>query len=213
MSHLGRHRILDAKKKSEAATLVSIGLTLTECARYVGCSVMTLRREMARDDEFARDIESAEVRAQIEAIRGIRGASSTHWRAAAWYLERTNPRRFGRPSLRNFRPDEIAAVFDAVISAVTDEVDDIRLRERICRRLTLAGIQAARALESDRTRVVDPASVIPVRKTAHERRMEAIYKEIEQNFERSQDDLVRQSQAARHASDDSPGKGAPPRAA
>ena len=185
MSNAGRPRILDDKKRSEVITLLGVGLGLQEAARYVGCSVDTLRREMQRNEEFGDEARTAEVRAQIGAVRGLREAASTHWRAAAWYLERTNPRRFSRPSLRTFRPDEIEAVFSDVIAAAAEEIEDLELRDRVCRRLTITGCRAARALESDSARRVDPRSVIPVRKSAADLFFEQFEEEQQQAWENS----------------------------
>lgn len=183
MSQTGRPRVLDDKKRSEVITLLSVGLGLQEAARYVGCSVDTLRREMQRNEEFGDEVRTADVRAQIGAIRSLREAASTHWRAAAWYLERTNPRRFSRTSQRTFRPDEIEAVFSDVIAAAVDEIDDPELRDRVCRRLSIAGCRAARALESDSARRIDPRSVIPVRKSAADLLMEELEAEQRQAWE------------------------------
>ena len=188
MSNIGRPRVLDDKKRSEVITLLGVGLGLQEAARYVGCSVDTLRREMQRNEEFGNEVRTADVRAQVGAIRSLREAASTHWRAAAWYLERTNPRRFSRASLRTFRPDEIEAVFGDVIAAAVDEIDDVELRDRVCRRLTIAGCRAARALESDSARRVDPRSVIPVRKSAADLFFEQFEEEQRQAWENSASD-------------------------
>ncbi|QDT74233.1 hypothetical protein [Lacipirellula limnantheis] len=185
MSNPGRPRILDDKKRCEVITLLGVGLGLQEAARYVGCSVDTLRREMQRNEEFRDEARTAEVRAQIGAVRSLREAAATHWRAAAWYLERTNPRRFSRPSLRTFRPDEIEAVFSDVIAAAAEEIEDFELRDRVCRRLTIAGCRAARALESDSARRVDPRSVIPVRKSAADLFFEQFEEEQRRAWEKS----------------------------
>ncbi len=40
-------------------------------------------------------IETA-AEAELDAVHGIRGAWLTHWQAAAWYLERSHPERWGR---------------------------------------------------------------------------------------------------------------------
>lgn len=46
---------------------------------------------------FARGIARARSSAVIRAQAKVHEAMASNWRAAAWYLERTNPRRYGRP--------------------------------------------------------------------------------------------------------------------
>jgi hypothetical protein len=183
MSNIGRPRVFDETKRSSILTLVGVGFGLRDAARYAGCSVNTVRREMQRNEEFAHEVRSAEIKAQIGAVQKLREAASTHWRAAAWYLERTNPRRFARPSVRAFNSDEIQAVFDDVVSAAAEEIADPELRARVCRRLMLAGAYAARALDSDPTRRVDPRSIIPDRKAKAIRRIDQFLEQCDEEYE------------------------------
>ncbi|WP_428305222.1 helix-turn-helix domain-containing protein [Lacipirellula sp.] len=183
MSTTGRPRSLDETKRREVVALISVGLGLQDAARYVGCSVSTLRREMQRNADFRQDVRSAEIRSQIDALRAMRAASATHWRAAAWFLERANPRRFARPSLRAFNSDEIQTVLDDVITAAVDEIDDVEVRQRVVRRLAMAGNLAARALDTDAAHRLD--AVLPARKTAGEREIDAVLKEIDDRSEES----------------------------
>lgn len=46
--------------------------------------------------DFAKAVEQARGRATVYAHATIRSAMTSHWQAAAWYLERTNPARYGR---------------------------------------------------------------------------------------------------------------------
>ena len=183
MSNIGRPRVFDDNKRNTILTLVSIGFGLRDAARYAGCSVNTVRREMQRNEKFAQEVQSAEIKAQIGAVQKLREAASTHWRAAAWYLERTNPRRFARPSVRAFNSDEIQTVFQDVVSAAAEEIADPELRARVCRRLMLAGAYAARALDSDPTRRVDPRSVVPDRNAKEIRQIDRMLEEFDKEFE------------------------------
>jgi hypothetical protein len=205
MSNLGRPRVFDEKKRNTILTLVGIGFGLRDAARYAGCSVNTVRREMRRDEKLAQEVQSAEIKAQIGAVQKLREASSTHWRAAAWYLERTNPRRFARPSVRAFNSDEIQAVFDDVVSAAAEEIDDPELRARVCRRLLLAGAYAARALDSDPTRRVDPRSVIPDRRAKEIRQIDRMLEEFDKECEqRRRHALSTKSQTQKSPADSAP---------
>lgn len=46
--------------------------------------------------EFVNEVERARAEAEIRAISNIRLAGAKNWQAEAWFLERTNPQRFGR---------------------------------------------------------------------------------------------------------------------
>lgn len=196
MSSVGRPRILDDKKRQQIVTLIGVGLGLQDAVRYAGCSVSTARREMLRDPEFCNDCRAAEVRSQLEALRAMRDAASTHWRAAAWMLERTNPRRFARPSSRSFKVDELRAVFDDVVQAAVEEIDDPVVRARVTRRLVIAGSFAARHLESEPTHRLDPRAVVPSRQTAEDRAVEKFLQELEDERQETLRNLRRGNEPA-----------------
>lgn len=44
---------------------------------------------------FKYQTERARSRAEVNSLKLIRNAADTSWRAAAWYLERTHPERYG----------------------------------------------------------------------------------------------------------------------
>jgi len=46
--------------------------------------------------EFLNAVKVARLQAEISANQIIRTAAPDHWQAAAWYLERTRPKRYGR---------------------------------------------------------------------------------------------------------------------
>lgn len=46
--------------------------------------------------QFLHDVESARSQAVVRNVALIQRAAETQWQAAAWYLERTNPRKWGR---------------------------------------------------------------------------------------------------------------------
>ena len=92
----GRHRVLDESKCREICALITVGCSIQAAARYVGCSRNTIRREAARNEEFADLLRYAEIEARIRPVRTMQEASGTHWRAAAWLLERTQPEEYAR---------------------------------------------------------------------------------------------------------------------
>jgi hypothetical protein len=146
MSSPGRPRALDDVKRRDICTLIAAGCGMGEAARYVGCSVSTIRREIVQNEEFKKKIRGSELSAQLESLRAMRKASATHWRAAAWMLERTNPRRFAKTSLKSLRAEDLFSVLNEVIEVAVDEIKDAPTRHRVCRRLLAAAQNASRAL-------------------------------------------------------------------
>ena len=92
-----------------AAIIESVrdGAYLEPAAEAAGVSASTVRGWIRRAEdhpadcgaeflEFLTAYKKARAEAEIDAVRVIRGASLNTWQAAAWYLERTNPKRWGR---------------------------------------------------------------------------------------------------------------------
>ena len=96
MAKGGRPRTLDEVKQREVCALVSAGCSLAGAGRYVNCSVKTIRREAERDPAFGDHLRKSQLAAQLEPLRALRGKANTHWRAAAWLLERVDPEQFAR---------------------------------------------------------------------------------------------------------------------
>lgn len=94
----GRPPILDENKRRKIIALLANGSSRRVAGRIAGCSHTTIERTAQRDPEFAAELEAAEHNVEIEALQQIRKAAKKdrYWRAAAWLLERTNPRDFTR---------------------------------------------------------------------------------------------------------------------
>lgn len=124
MSDVGRPRTIDDAKRREIIALVSTGYGLPGAAKYVGCTVKTIRREASRNDEFCQQLREAEMKAKMKPLRAIRYKAHTHWRAAAWLLERTEPERFGKPDNKLLKPAEVDSLLDAVLTKLLLELND-----------------------------------------------------------------------------------------
>ncbi len=107
MAKGGRPRALDDVKQREVCALVSAGCSLAGAARYVNCSVKTIRREAERDPAFGDQLRKSQLAAQLEPLRALRGKANTHWRAAAWLLERVDPKQFARYDSKLLTPEEV----------------------------------------------------------------------------------------------------------
>jgi hypothetical protein len=133
-----RPRSLDEIKCREICALVAAGCALRQAARYVQCSPSTIHREAQRDPQFLEALRRAEMAAQLSPLHAMQQAVATHWRAAAWYLERTDPERFARPDARAFGPRQVRALKGDVTRIIQQEVMDPLAYERIAKRVKAA---------------------------------------------------------------------------
>jgi hypothetical protein len=153
---MSRPRILDEAKRRDVCALLSAGVGLDAAARYAGCSVSTIRREAVRNDQFARDLRASETRSQLDPLKSMRDAARSHWRAAAWLLERANPRQFDRHRHAGCSQQEFHDVIEAIIQQAVEEIDDLEIRDRVCRQMFAAAYRASRALAAERHARLNP---------------------------------------------------------
>jgi hypothetical protein len=71
----------------------------------------------------------------MEPVKAMRQAMHTHWRAAAWMLERTQPERYGRNQKNGMGKRELRALANDLVSIVREEVFDPFVSERIEKRV------------------------------------------------------------------------------
>jgi hypothetical protein len=121
-----RPRSLDDTKRQIVCAMVSSGCGLRDAARYVNCSVRTIRREAERNPEFDDELRRSEVHAKLNPLRAMQHAIGTHWRAAAWFLERAFPERFGKRDRSLFGPREARQLLDEMLRIVSSEVDPLQ---------------------------------------------------------------------------------------
>jgi hypothetical protein len=131
----GRPRTLNDAKRREICALVAGGCGLQEAAKYVRCGVNTVRREADRNPEFHENLRRAEMYAQLSPLRAMQHACSTHWRAAAWMLERAFPDRFARPEAGAFGARQARQLLGEVLNVISSETSDPFKFERIEKRV------------------------------------------------------------------------------
>ena len=152
MNKRGRPRALDEAKQRELCALVSAGASPQQAAKYVGCSVATLKRESSRNPEFGERFRRAQANASLAPLHAMRQAAQTHWRAAAWMLERTDPEQFDRRRRHQLGAKELRALRRDLLEIFNDEIDHPVLRDRIAKRVKAAIDYAMRhAWDSRRT--------------------------------------------------------------
>jgi hypothetical protein len=135
MANPGRPRVLDEGKLREIVALMSAGYPLSGAAEYVGCSTKTIRREIKRNKEFAEKIRKNKLFAELDPLNAIRNFGRTHWRAAAWFLERTYPDRYGKQNPALLKPSDIVEFLEGLSEIIAGEVADVATQERIANRL------------------------------------------------------------------------------
>ena len=127
----GRERILDEGKQREVCALVSAGCSLQAAASYVECATNTIRREANRNPDFGRRFREARLQAQLSPLQAMRKAAASHWRAAAWMLERGDPDHFARRPAPAFRPKQAQALRDDIAAILSTEIDNPFLLRRV----------------------------------------------------------------------------------
>ena len=133
----GRPRALDNAKRREICALVAGGCTTKEAARYVHCSPRTIRREAARDPEFDANLRHSEMYAELSPLRAMQHAVATHWRAAAWFLERAYPERFARRNQNAWGLKQVRQLYSEVLNIIISEVVDPIQIHRIQKRMRM----------------------------------------------------------------------------
>jgi hypothetical protein len=92
----GRPREFTYERRRELLEHVSQGATVEEAAQIVGLSLRTVQREAKHNEHFDHDLQLALHAAPVDPHQLVLRAARTHWRAAAWLLERTDPDRFAK---------------------------------------------------------------------------------------------------------------------
>jgi len=136
MSEPGRPRALDEMKRREICAMISAGASLVNAAGYVGCAVSTIRRERERNPGFRDELRHAQSHLQLNSLQAMHRAAGSHWRAAAWMLERTDPDRFApRRDAKGLTKRELRQFVSGLIQVIDREVADPVSRVNVFRGL------------------------------------------------------------------------------
>ena len=125
---LGRRRTLDRNKKTQICDLVARSATMGEAAAALGVSIRTVQREARRDHDFDQQLRHAHTAAP-DPLKLMQSAARTHWRAAAWLLEREDPERYGRRSASSCSPLKFEAALNTVLEAALEATPPQRQAE------------------------------------------------------------------------------------
>ena len=111
-----RRRIMDPAKKVKFSQLVRESHSLEEAAEWLDVSIRTVQRERKRDEDFDHEVRLA-LQATPDPLRLMENAARTHWRAAAWLLERTRPEQFARKPANTARDYQVEAALGMLLEA------------------------------------------------------------------------------------------------
>lgn len=141
---------LATKIKNEIAAIVGTGCSLATAAKYAGCALPDIRRELKLDADFRSELTKAGEVAEIYFLRQIKKAAQKeqYWRAAAWALERKLPGRYAARNAGTLTTTEIREIFEKLAEIVLAEVPQKEDRKKIIARVEklLADISRGKAL-------------------------------------------------------------------
>ena len=111
-----RRRIMDPAKKVKFCQLIRESQTIEHAAEWVDVSIRTVQRERKRDEDFDHEVRLA-LQATPDPLTLMENAARTHWRAAAWLLERTRPEQFARKPANTARDYQVEAALHMLLEA------------------------------------------------------------------------------------------------
>ena len=134
-----KKRKLTSKQKKAVLAILSVGCSRAAAARCVRCSPYILNREMSEHPQFAMDITKAEEGIEIFFLSRLRNAAQKeqHWRAAAWFLERRFPQRYGGKKQENLTAERVQRFMTSCLQIIAEELPDKEHREKILDRLSV----------------------------------------------------------------------------
>ena len=120
----GRNRILNEQMKVKLCDMVAESSTIEQAAEALDVSVRTVQRERKDDEDFDHELRLA-LQAAPDPKKLMESAARTHWRAAAWLLERTDPEHYARRPASSASPQQVEFalrfVLEAALKAATPE--------------------------------------------------------------------------------------------
>ena len=128
----GRRRVLDPANKGRLCELISHeSYTVEQAADSLDVSLRTIQRERKYDQDFDHEVRLA-LQSPPDPLKLMELAARTHWRAAAWLLERRNPEEFARKPINTTSPKKALAalrfVQEAALQAVPEEFHEALYR-------------------------------------------------------------------------------------
>jgi hypothetical protein len=140
-SPFGRPRTLDTKRQRELLDLIHHGSSVEEAAQVVGVSLRTVQRLAKADEFFDHDLQLALQCTSVDCEKLVLQAARTHWRAAAWVLERRDPDHYAKRPPNSCSPETLLDVMAWLIETAL-EATPPEHREAVFRRTHAAADKA-----------------------------------------------------------------------
>jgi hypothetical protein len=120
----GSSRVMTPERRTKFCELIAESHTIEEASEAIGVSIRTVQRERKRDEDFDHEVLLA-LQKTPDPLKLMEQAARTHWRAAAWLLERQNPEEYARKPVNTTSPKKVAAalrfVQEAALAAMPAE--------------------------------------------------------------------------------------------
>jgi hypothetical protein len=157
---VGRPRKLDEQKQREICAMLAVGCDRRSAAKYVGCTVETIRQTALRDREFAERLRHSELRAKLAQLQNIQSAGKSSWRASAWMLERLYPQEFARRAPDTVTREELAQFLTELGKLFGRHVTDPAAQTALQADLEVLAANAREEPDSNRLELSDEAERI-----------------------------------------------------
>jgi hypothetical protein len=159
----GRPREFTPDMCAELLHHVAQGASIEQAAHSVGISYRTVQREAKADDGFQLELERALAAGPVDPERIMQQAARTHWRAAAWMLERAHPERYGKRPARSCSPEKLRDIISHLLELAL-EATPPEDREALYQHMRPGVDQACEAFppeQTDSTRWVESLATRP----------------------------------------------------
>lgn len=132
---MGRPSKRTPEREAKLLEAIRAGNYMETAAHYAGIGVSTLHEWRDKYADFAEAIEKARAEAETRNVVLIQSAAKTNWQAAAWWLERSFPDKYGRRT-RVEHGGEVTiheqSDFDKEIAALMDEMASRSEAKALC---------------------------------------------------------------------------------
>jgi hypothetical protein len=124
----GSSRIMTPARRAKLCELIAESHTIEEASEAIGVSIRTVQRERKRDEDFDHEVLLA-LQKTPDPLKLMEQAARTHWRAAAWLLERRNPEQYARKPVNATSAKKVATalrfVQEMALEAVPEEFHEV----------------------------------------------------------------------------------------
>lgn len=136
---MGRRTKLTPEVQDRVLSAVSAGNYLETAAQYAGIDASTLRRWVVKGEAagaaepyrtFCAALKSARAAAEVRSVALIQQAATDGtWQAAAWYLERSYPDRWGRTRVEVTGADQAPIRVDIDADSLEARIKSLAAKE------------------------------------------------------------------------------------